>query len=114
MHEILTELGIESINSGAFAGEWLGSGNELASVSPIDGKTIAKVKQASPEDYEKVMSRAQEAFNSWRTVPAPRRGEVVRQLGNALRETLGKVVEYYDSRKVGLLLCVLYTQVKGL
>ena len=93
--DVLSKLGIETVNPGAFNGEWFGSGDELVSSSPIHGEPIAKVKQASKEDYEKVVSRAHKAFESWRTIPAPRRGEVIRQLGNALREkkdVLGSLV----------------------
>ncbi len=95
MNEILSQLGIEANNLGAFAGEWYGSGKPLVSVSPIDGREIATVTQASKDDYEKVIARAHLAFEHWRTVPAPQRGEVVRQLGNALREkkdALGSLV----------------------
>ena len=95
MNEILSQLDIEADNLGAFAGEWYGSGKPLASVSPINGREIATVMQASKDDYEKVIARAHSAFEHWRTVPAPQRGEVVRQLGNALREkkdALGSLV----------------------
>src|SRR5262249_51342166 len=61
-------------------------GKLLDSVSPIDGEVIARVRTATPEEYEQTMQRAQEAFRKWQTVPAPKRGELVRQLGNALRE----------------------------
>ncbi len=62
MNEILSQLGIEANNLGAFAGEWYGSGKPLASVSPIDGREIATVTQASKDDYEKVIARAHSAF----------------------------------------------------
>src|SRR5438132_9731157 len=81
---VLRKLGLESDNPGAFCGEWLGSGKLLKSVSPIDGEVLATVRTATPEQYERVVRRAQEAFEKWRTVPAPKRGEVIRQLGNAL------------------------------
>jgi aldehyde dehydrogenase (NAD+) len=84
--EILRRLGIEETNSGAFSGEWSGSGKILESVSPINGDLIARVRTATPEEYERTVQRAQEAFRKWKIVPAPKRGEVVRQLGNALRE----------------------------
>jgi aldehyde dehydrogenase (NAD+) len=86
MNEILSALGIEQMNPGGFAGEWMGSGDTLDSVSPINGKTIASVAQVTEDEYERIMARAQEAFVSWRMVPAPKRGEVIRQLGHALRE----------------------------
>jgi aldehyde dehydrogenase (NAD+) len=86
MKEILTQLGIANENPGGFCGDWLGSGDALEVHSPIDGNLLAKVTQVTPEEYDKVAARAQEAFLSWRQLPAPKRGEVVRQLGNALRE----------------------------
>jgi len=84
--KLLSRLGIESTNPGGFCGEWVGSASKLDSVSPIDGHTIADVTQVSPEEYDGIAARAHEAFLKWRTVPAPVRGETVRQLGNALRE----------------------------
>ena len=92
---ILKRLGIKAENPGAFCGEWLGSGKILKSVSPIDGKTLGSVRTATAEEYEKVVARAESAFQKWQSVPAPKRGELVRQLGNALREAkedLGKLV----------------------
>lgn len=93
---ILSSLGIEHENPGAFAGEWMTtSGPLLESVNPATGETLASVHMASKEDYEHVASRSVEAFRVWRTWPAPRRGEVVRQLGLALREhkeELGQLV----------------------
>ncbi len=86
MQEILKQLGIEDINAGGFCGEWLGSGDTLDSTSPIDGKRIAGVKQVTVGEYEKVASKAHEAFLEWRKVPGPIRGQLVRDLGNALRE----------------------------
>jgi len=76
------------VNSGAGTGtRWLECGGELLqSVSPIDGKVIAEVRQAGPDDLEEVVAGATEAFKEWRMVPAPRRGEVVRQIGEAMRE----------------------------
>jgi aldehyde dehydrogenase (NAD+) len=70
-------------------------GDITCSISPIDGKEIAKVQNASKEEYESVVQKAQEAFNIWRKMPAPARGEIVRQIGLALREAkddLGKLV----------------------
>ncbi len=92
---LLKKLGLKDTNSGAFAGEWFGSGSVIKSVSPIDGKVIAKVKRATAADYEKVVQRAEKAFHSWKSLPAPKRGEVIRQFGNALREAksdLGRLV----------------------
>ncbi len=86
--EVLKRLGIKEVNPGATTGtKWFDTeGKESVSISPIDGKEIAKVKTANLDDYEKIMQKAQEAFKVWRKVPAPARGEVVRQIGLALRE----------------------------
>ncbi len=86
MQDILKKLGIESTNPGVFNGKWSGSDKPLEVVSPINGEVIASVNQATPEEYEQTMIAAQKAFEGWRTVPAPQRGELVRRLGNALRE----------------------------
>jgi aldehyde dehydrogenase (NAD+) len=93
--QILKRLGLKSENPGTFCGEWLGSGKILKSVSPVDGKVLASIRTATPDEYEQTIKRAQEAFQKWQTVPAPKRGEIVRQLGNALREAkqdLGRLV----------------------
>jgi aldehyde dehydrogenase (NAD+) len=98
--EFLKELGIKEVNQGASTGlEWYGSeaGGEINVYSPVDGKFIAKVYQATEEDYEKVVQKAHEAFLYWRSVPAPKRGEVVRQIGQQLRkykDALGRLVTY--------------------
>lgn len=86
--EVLKRLGIKEINSGVTTGTiWFDTtGDITSSVSPIDGQEIAKVKNASFADYEKVMKTAQEAYLYWRNVPSPKRGEIVRQIGDALRE----------------------------
>jgi aldehyde dehydrogenase (NAD+) len=85
MHNWLRNLGIEKINTGAFDGEWRASGPMVERRSPIDGKRIALVREASLNDYERAMARAQEAYAQWRVTPAPVRGETIRQFGNALR-----------------------------
>ncbi|HWP36126.1 MAG TPA: aldehyde dehydrogenase family protein [Gemmatimonadales bacterium] len=85
-HPFLDTLGIESTNLGGFAGEWIGSGPELEVITPIDGSRIATVRQVTEREYDRIVDRAHAAFLQWRTVPAPKRGEVVRQLGNRLRE----------------------------
>ncbi len=84
--DILKSLGITDINPGGFGGEWIGSGPDLEVTSPADGSRIATVKQVTEEEYDQIVDRAHRAFLHWRTVPAPRRGEIVRQLGNKLRE----------------------------
>ncbi len=86
VQEILSRLGIESENLGGFCGEWLGGGERLAPASPIDGRPLAAVRQVTGDEFERIVAAAQAAFETWRAVPAPKRGELVRQLGNALRE----------------------------
>ena len=94
---MLKNLGIKDINPGVSTGaNWMKChGDITSSISPIDGKEIAKVQNASKEEYESVVQKAQEAFIIWRKMPAPARGEIVRQIGLALREAkddLGKLV----------------------
>ena len=93
---LLDELGIEAENSGAFAGSWLDAGGEvLQSINPATEEPIAAVRQATAEDYEQIAKVSVEAFETWRTWPAPKRGEIVRLLGDELRakkEALGRLV----------------------
>jgi aldehyde dehydrogenase (NAD+) len=86
--EILERLHIEPVNSGACYGEWIASpsGRELTSINPATDEPLAKVQMAGRADYELVAARAREAFRDWRMVPAPKRGEIVREIGNELRE----------------------------
>ena len=94
--DFLQELGIGEENPGVYNGEWLaGSGGVIESKNPATGEVIARVRQASADEYEACVSAAHEAFLRWREVPAPKRGEVVRRIGNALRErkdALGKLI----------------------
>ncbi len=87
---MLESLGIKEVNYGASCGGTNGwietSGPELTSYSPIDGKPIAKVKTANRDEYEKLVAGAEEAFKTFRMMPAPQRGEMVREIGDALRE----------------------------
>ena len=99
MKEILNKLGINAQNSGVSTGsEWLkGSGEIFESTSPVDGVLIASAASASEDEYNQVIATAEKAFKEWRKWPAPQRGEVIRQLGEALRENkenLGKLVSY--------------------
>ncbi len=86
MHDFLKRLGIDEMNLGGFSGEWMGSGPILDVYSPGDGSKIASVRQATEEEFDGIAETAHAAFLEWRKVPGPKRGEVVRQLGNALRE----------------------------
>ncbi len=98
--DFIRELGIQDINSGACCGtRWIKNpgGGELVSYSPNDGKAIARVQMAGEGDYEKIVEKAARAFKTWRMVPAPKRGEIVRQMAMKLRENkknLGKLVSY--------------------
>ncbi|MCF0057324.1 aldehyde dehydrogenase family protein [Dyadobacter sp. CY356] len=99
IQEILVKLNINPANPGVSTGlkSWNGSGELLESYSPVDGKVIAKVHSASPEDFEEVVESAGQAFKIWRMVPAPKRGEIVRQIGEQLRDNkqeLGTLVSY--------------------
>jgi len=96
---ILDELGVDAQNLGASTGnQWLPTkGAQIDSISPVDAALIASVTSATAQDYDAVIQKAQEAFLTWRLVPAPKRGEVVRQLGEKLRkhkDALGKLVSY--------------------
>ena len=97
--EALAVLGIRKSNPGVSTGtKWYRSGGRLIqSYSPADGKLIGSVQGGDEKTYNKVVAKSQEAFKEWRTWPAPKRGEVVRQVGAALRkfkEPLGKLVSY--------------------
>jgi len=84
--QIFSSLGLQDTNFGGFAGEWVGSGPDLDVFSPTDDTKIGTVRQVTEEEYDTIVDRAQRAFLAWRQVPAPKRGEVVRQLGLRLRE----------------------------
>ena len=87
---VLEALGIEPVNPGACWGPdgWIRSEGvaPVPSIDPASGEVLAKVVPATPAAYETVAARAHEAFSTWRLVPAPKRGQVVRDLGQALRE----------------------------
>ena len=98
--DFLKELGIEEKNYGASTGlNWFKTTDqgEIKVKSPVDGKVIASVYLASEEDYDQIVTQAHQAFLEWRKVPAPKRGEIVRQIGHALRaykDPLGRLVSY--------------------
>ena len=94
----LQRLDLEAKNDGTWIGlNSIPSSEYLQSESPVDGKLIGEVSKTSMTEYHQVIDKAQEAFKKWRLVPAPKRGEIVRQYGNELRkhkEDLGKLVSY--------------------
>lgn len=97
--EFLRQLKLESVNKGVSTGtQWLDAAGPLySSYSPADGTLIGSVSSADETAYEKVMAKAEAAFREWRSWPAPRRGEIVRQVGEALRahkQDLGQLVSY--------------------
>ncbi|NND76689.1 MAG: aldehyde dehydrogenase family protein [Flavobacteriales bacterium] len=95
---VLSTLGIESENKGVAIGDvFFGDGEKIISSSPVDGKTIASVSTCTKEDYDRVIEACSLAFQEWRKTPAPKRGEMVRQFGQKLREkkeALGSLVSY--------------------
>src|SRR6266480_1976867 len=99
MDTFLSALKIQQNNQGVSTGsDWIrSSGERIESFSPVDGKPIASVVAADEAAYAQVMEKATQAFEEWRMWPSPKRGEIVRQIGEALRaqkETLGKLVSY--------------------
>jgi aldehyde dehydrogenase (NAD+) len=96
---VLNTLGIKPVNAGVSTGtKWIKTpGPVLSSYSPVDGALIGKVQTANQKSFDKVVETSRKAFQEWRQVPAPKRGEIVRQIGEALRkykEPLGKLVSY--------------------
>ena len=95
----LDELGVRRINKGICTGtKWYDTkGDRIDSLSPADGELIGCVNQATKIEYEKIMKIVHNANADWQKIPAPKRGEIVRQIGNAFREhkdALGKLVSY--------------------
>jgi aldehyde dehydrogenase (NAD+) len=84
---ILSSLEIGPINSGACGADWIGnpSGGELASLNPATGAEIARVSMAGSGDYDRIVGEAADAFGRWRLVPAAKRGQIVREIGEELR-----------------------------
>ncbi|HNY56466.1 MAG TPA: aldehyde dehydrogenase family protein, partial [Chitinophagales bacterium] len=96
--QFLQNLAINDINNGTSTGtNWLPTSDLLDSYSPVDGKKIASVQITTKETYEQVVEKAQAAFKIWRLVPAPKRGEIVRQMGDEFRkhkDDLGRLVSW--------------------
>ena len=97
--KLLSSLGLKDINQGSSTGyQWLNSSGKISDVfSPVDGNKISSIIETDEDTYEKIIEAASSAYISWRKVPAPKRGEIVRQIGNELREnkdSLGQLVSY--------------------
>ena len=97
--DVLQKLGIQQLNQGISTGanNWHGNGALLESKSPVDGHLIGTVHMGGAKDYDQVVDTAQQAFLVWRNLPAPKRGEIIRQIGDRLRlhkDALGKLVSY--------------------
>jgi aldehyde dehydrogenase (NAD+) len=97
VHAFLSRLGIEAVNPGAWSkdGAIDTQGRAVEVRSPLDGEVIASVRMASHDDYETILANAREAFVRWRMLPAPKRGEIVREVGDALRANkadLGRLI----------------------
>lgn len=93
--EIFSELKLRKTELGGFCGKWCGTGSSIEKRSPIDGTLLGEIRPVTDDEYEQIIVAAQNAYTSWRTVPAPKRGEVVRQFGERLRQLkapLGRLV----------------------
>ncbi len=96
--DFLKNLGIQELNKGVSTGSaWFQTNAKIDSYSPVDGKLIASVQVCDAKNYEHVVQTAQEAFAVWKKIPAPKRGEIVRQIGNEFRahkDDLGRLVSW--------------------
>jgi len=81
----LSELGLKPVNSGGFSGAWLGSGPQQIVISPVDGSELGRVINCTPDECRQIMTACHQSFASWQQVPAPKRAEVVKSLGAALK-----------------------------
>ena len=103
---VLNRLGIRETNSGVYCGGWVErpDGEELVSLNPSTGKPLARVLTATRDDYDQCVESAESAFQQWRMVPPPQRGELIRRLGNALRR---------HKQDLGLLVCLETGKIKS-
>jgi len=93
MQKILKSLGISDVNPGGFAGEWVASGKAQTVVSPINGETLATVANVTPAEFDAILAKSHAAFAGWKLVPAPKRGEVVKAIGDELRRNKAALAE---------------------
>ena len=98
LKELFNKYDIEDLEYGCSTGnKWFGSGEIIESLSPVDGKLIGKVYCGSKKDFDTIINVSSKAFDTFRKIPAPKRGDLVRQFGNKLREQkerLGTLVSY--------------------
>lgn len=94
-YSFLKHLDLDRTNNGVYNGKWFGSGPAVKSIDPATGQVIAEVTTGTAQDYDECAKQAVNAYKVWSNVPAPRRGEIIRQIGDELRqnlEPLGKLV----------------------
>uniref|UniRef100_A0A8U7P2J5 aldehyde dehydrogenase (NAD(+)) n=1 Tax=Corvus moneduloides TaxID=1196302 RepID=A0A8U7P2J5_CORMO len=96
----LRELGLQEENPGVYNGRWGGRGQVVTTYCPANNEPIASVRQGNLEDYEETVKKAKEAWKVWADIPAPKRGEIVRQIGDALRQKI-KVLGSLVSLEMG-------------
>lgn len=87
-YSFLKDLGLERTNNGVYNGKWTGSGPVVKSVDPASGQVIAEVRSGTTQEYEQCVQTATDALKVWSNLPAPQRGEIVRQIGDELRKKL--------------------------
>ena len=105
INDILKQLDIYPDNPGVSTGKtfWQGGGRSIQSFSPVDGLPIAQIGSADVDDYNTLIEKAEQAFIFWRSVPAPKRGEIVRKIGEVLRlkkDPLGQLVSYEMGKSI--------------
>jgi len=93
MQKTLKALGISEVNPGGFSGGWSGSGKAQTAVSPINGETLATITNVTPQEFDAILAKCHQAFASWKLVPAPKRGEVVKAIGDELRRNKAVLAE---------------------
>lgn len=94
-YSFLKELSLDRTNAGVYNGKWFGNGPSVKSIDPATGEVIAEVSTGTVQDYEECVKQAVDAYKIWKNVPAPHRGEIIRQIAEELRkylEPLGKLV----------------------
>ncbi len=93
MDQVLNSLGLSKSNPGGFAGAWQGSGKVQTVVSPIHGEALGAVANVTPQEFDHILAKCHEAYATWKLVPAPKRGEVVKAIGDELRRHKGALAE---------------------